>query len=217
MLIARLIASIIIGYLLGSIPFGVLIGKFYRGVDVRKFGSGRTGATNVLRTLGPGAAALVVIGDVGKGILAVLVAEWIMTGQPEVYLHVAMALAGLAAIGGHTWSIYIRFTGGRGVLVAGGALLMLFPAAVPVCLVAAIIVIAIWRFVSLGSITAVVIAAIWILGFVIAGLSPRPYAAFAIFGAAFIIIQHRDNIERLLAGKERKLGQHAPAPPSGAT
>jgi glycerol-3-phosphate acyltransferase PlsY len=120
----------------------------------------------------------------------------------------------VAAIAGHNWSAFMRFSGGRGVLVAGGALLVLFwPAMVP-CVIGAGVVIALSRLVSLGSIVSVVIAALAILIFVVLGQEPRPYAIFAIIGGAVIILQHRDNIERLRAGTERKLGQRVPLPPT---
>lgn len=214
MLVARLITAILAGYLLGSVPFGAIVARLYKGVDIRRYGSGRTGATNVLRTLGPGAAACVAVGDVAKGAAAILVAQLLLPAGQPMALHIAEAGAGLAAIAGHNWSIFMRLSGGRGVLVAAGALLVLFPAAMPLCAVAAAIVIALSRFVSLGSLVAVVLAALAILTFVVLGVEPRPYAAFAIGGAAVIILRHRDNIERLRAGTERKLGQRATLPPT---
>lgn len=214
MLVARLITAILVGYLLGSVPFGAIVARLYKGVDIRQYGSGRTGATNVLRTLGPGAAACVVVGDVAKGAAAILVAQLLLPAGQPLALHVAEAVAGLAAIAGHNWSIFMRLKGGRGVLVAAGVVLVLLPAAIPFCAVAAAIVIALSRFVSLGSLVAVVIAALAILTAVFLGVEPRPYAAFAIGGAAVIFLQHRDNIERLRAGTERKLGQRATVPPT---
>ena len=212
MLVLRLIAALLAGYLLGAIPVGVLVGKLYRGVDVRQYGSHRTGATNVLRTLGPGAAACVAAGDVAKGAVAVLLAHLIVPGAGTA-LHSAEVAAGLAALAGHNWSIFARWTGGRGVLVSGGALLVMFPLAVLVCLAGGALVIGLSRLVSLGSLVATVIAALCILMFVAIGTTPRPYAAFAVIGAAVIIVQHRDNIERLRAGTERKLGQQVRLPP----
>ncbi|MGI8914151.1 MAG: glycerol-3-phosphate 1-O-acyltransferase PlsY [Chloroflexota bacterium] len=214
MLVARIFAAIVAGYLLGSIPFGGLVGRLYKGVDIRRYGSGRTGATNVLRTLGPGAAACVVVGDLAKGACAVLAAKLLLEGGAVNALHIAEAGAGLAAIAGHNWSIFLQLSGGRGVLVAAGALLVLFPPAMVLCVAAGGVVIALSRFVSLGSLVGVVIAALAILTFVAIGQEPRPYAAFAIIGATVIILQHRDNIERLRAGTERKLGQHVPLPPT---
>jgi acyl phosphate:glycerol-3-phosphate acyltransferase len=217
MLVGRVIVAVVVGYLLGSIPFGALVGRLYRGVDIRRYGSGRTGATNVLRTLGPGAAACVVAGDMAKGACAVFVATLLLASADPTALHVAEALAGVAAIAGHNWSAFMQFSGGRGVLVAGGALLVLFwPAMVP-CVISAAVVIALSRFVSLGSLVSVVVAALGILIGIALAQAPRPDAAFALVGAAVIIIQHRDNIERLRAGTERKLGQRVRVtPPQGA-
>lgn len=217
MLISRLVIAVLAGYLLGSIPFGALVGRLYKGVDIRRYGSGRTGATNVLRTLGPGAAACVAFGDVAKGASAILIAHLLMHAGPISWQHVAEALTGLAAIGGHNWSIFMRWTGGRGVLVAGGALLVLFPPALLICALVGLAVIALSRLVSLGSLVAVVVAALAILAFIVLGMEPRPYAAFAIVGAAVIILQHRDNIERLRTGRERKLGQRVNLPPTRGT
>jgi acyl phosphate:glycerol-3-phosphate acyltransferase len=214
MLVARVIVAILIGYVLGSVPFGALVGRLYKGVDIRRYGSGRTGATNVLRTLGPGAAACVVAGDIAKGACAVLVAKLLLEAGDLTALHVAETGAGLAAIAGHNWSIFMQLHGGRGVLVAAGALLVLFWPAMVLCVICGGVVIALSRFVSLGSIVGVVTAALAILTFVALGQEPRPYAAFAIVGAAVIISQHRDNIERLRAGTERKLGQRVTLPPN---
>ncbi len=212
----RFVAALVAGYLLGAVPVGLLVGRFYRRVDVRNYGSRRTGATNVLRTLGPGAAVCVALGDVLKGALAVLVARQLFLAEPVTALHVAEVLAGLGALAGHNWSVFIRWSGGRGVLVSAGAVLVMFPPVIPACGLAALAVIALSRFVSLGSLVAVVLTALSILTFVALGVEPRPYAAFAIIGATVIILQHRDNIERLLAGTERKLGQSEPLrPPSG--
>jgi acyl phosphate:glycerol-3-phosphate acyltransferase len=217
MLVARVVAAVIAGYVLGSIPFGALVGQVYKGVDIRRYGSGRTGATNVLRTLGPGAAACVVVGDIAKGACAVLLAKLLLGSGDVMALHIAETGAGLAAIAGHNWSAFMQLRGGRGVLVAGGALLVLFPPAMVVCVIVGGVVIALSRFVSLGSLVGVVIAALAILTFVALGQEPRPYAAFAIIGAAVIILQHRDNIERLRAGTERKLGQRVTLPPTHGT
>src|ERR1035437_9388114 len=116
---------VVVSYLLGAFPSGLVVGKAWRGIDLRDFGSGKTGATNALRTLGPGAACLVVVLDVGKGLLAILITH-LVVGQPA-----AMALAGLAAAVGHNWPVYAGFRGGRGVLVSYSIFCVLcWPAAV---------------------------------------------------------------------------------------
>ena len=122
--VLRMIGAALAGYLLGSIPFGVLAGRFFGHRDPRAFGSGKTGATNVLRTLGPGPAAFVVVGDVLKGMAAVLLARLVFFGgDSNVNVQAtAEALAGFCAILGHNYSVLIGFKGGRGVLTGAGAM-----------------------------------------------------------------------------------------------
>jgi acyl phosphate:glycerol-3-phosphate acyltransferase len=225
-LFSRFAAAILCGYLLGGVPSGVLAGRAFGNVDPRAFGSGKTGATNVLRTLGPGPAALVVVGDIIKGALAVLLARYIyfdavvgfpihITAATARMLHVyqpwAEALAGLAAVLGHTYSVYIHFTGGRGVLTGAGAMVVMSPLSVLVGLIGAIVPISLTRYVSLGSILGAATVAITqlVLFLVNPRLFPLPHLLFAILGAGYIIVLHRDNIERLRSGTERKLGQAA--------
>jgi len=225
-LFLRFAAAILCGYLLGGVPSGVLVGRAFGNVDPRAFGSGKTGATNVLRTLGPGPAALVVVGDIVKGALAVLLARYIyfdaIVGFPIhftaatahsllLYRPWAEALTGLAAVLGHTYSIYISFSGGRGVLTGAGAMLVMSPLAVLIGLIGAIVPIALTRYVSLGSIlgAVTVVAAEFVLFLVNPRLFPLPHLLFALLGAGYIIALHRDNIGRLRSGTERKLGQPA--------
>ncbi|HEX6817708.1 MAG TPA: glycerol-3-phosphate acyltransferase, partial [Ktedonobacterales bacterium] len=129
--LARFVAAAVVGYLLGSTPSGVVVGKLFGNVDPRSHGSGKTGATNVLRTLGPGAAALVVLMDVGKGVVAVLLARFVimpMSAGAAVDTRAwADAIAAFCAMLGHNYSIYIHFTGGRGVATGGGAILAINP------------------------------------------------------------------------------------------
>jgi glycerol-3-phosphate acyltransferase PlsY len=223
-LFTRFAAAIIAAYLLGSIPSGVLVGKLYGNVDPRAYGSGKTGATNVLRTLGPGAASMVVVVDIAKGALAVLLARYVYFDTVfafpihftaatrhilQVYQPWAVALAGLAVVLGHTYSIFIHFSGGRGVLTGGGAVLVISPLATLVGLIAGIVPIAITRYVSLGSVIGAATVALVELVLFLLHLAPLPYLLFTILGAAYIIALHRDNIVRLLNGTERKLGRTA--------
>lgn len=201
--VGRFLVACIAGYLLGSVPSGLLIGKLVKGIDLREFGSGKTGATNALRTLGPVPAAFVIAMDVGKGLAALLVA-YLMTGSVG-----AECVAGLAAAIGHNWPVFAGFRGGRGVLVSYAIFWVLcWPAAlVSTCI--GVIIIAASRFVSLGVLIGTglgVLAAIpvvtthhaspWVLG-------------YTLLGAALIIARHKDNIDRLRDGTERKLGQRA--------
>jgi glycerol-3-phosphate acyltransferase PlsY len=200
-----LAAAALLGYLLGAIPFGVIIGRLMGGPDLREHGSQRTGATNALRTLGAPAAALVFFLDVAKGVAAVLVARWLFAGDPMADW--AAALAGFAAIVGHNWSVFIRFAGGRGVATSAGALGALSP--LTILVLAPIALGLAWRtrFVSLGSIVGsllapVVTALLWLVD-----LASVPAIAYAAASAVLVTAAHADNIARLRAGTERRIGQ----------
>lgn len=212
MIIVRFVIAALVGYLLGSIPSGVIVSRLFGGADPRTKGSGKTGTTNVLRTLGPGPAALVVVGDIGKGVVAVLLARYLFAPvQPGMLSATqqagAEAVAGLAALLGHNHSIYIRFSGGRGVATGGGAMLAMSPVTVGFAVIAMAIPIATTRYVSLGSIMGCVACGVVDSLLVITGHDIWPHAIYAVLAAAFVIFSHRDNIQRLLAGTERKLGQ----------
>lgn len=201
------VVLVVIGYVLGALPIGLLIGRLIGGVDPRHHGSGRTGATNVLRTSGPLAAAAVALLDLGKGLAAVLLARWLYQAGPAGSPEWVAAAAGLAAVIGHVRSVFIGFTGGRGMATFTGAMLVILPLVVAILLPVFGVVIWRWRFVSLGSVAVAVLAP------VVAGLlavanqaSAAPFA-FAAGGAAVVTLAHRDNIARLRAGTERRLGQ----------
>ena len=194
----------LLGYLIGAIPSGVMIGRL-RGVDPRAAGSGRTGTTNALRTLGPALAAVVLLLDVAKGAVAVLAGAWVgeTVGAADAW---PSALAGVAAVLGHVRSVFIGFGGGRGVATGGGAMLVLAPlallAAIPVFLLL------VWRtrYVSLGSIGAAVALPLGVALLYSLGRAGVEAALAAALIGAVVIVAHRDNIERLRAGTERKLG-----------
>ena len=191
-------------YLLGSIPFGLIAGKLYRRIDVRDFGSGSTGMTNVVRTVGVPVGALVLLLDMGKGVGAVALARYVLEA-PEA----AQAAAALSAIAGHNWPVFIGFRGGRGTATGWGALLMLWPVAGLVATVVGVLLIAITRYVSLGSVTATLVGCAVLAVTCLAGAAPMGLLWFAAIGCAFVVGRHRGNIERLLKGEERKLGQSA--------
>lgn len=199
-----LILAALLGYLLGAIPSGVIVGRM-RGVDPRSGGSGRTGATNAMRTLGTGLAAVVALADVLKGAIAVLLGGWVATaiGGSEIW---GAALGGVAAVVGHVRSVFIGFAGGRGVATGAGAMLVLAPiavlAAVPV------MVLAVWRtgYVSLGSILgALTVAALTVFLQAIGVVGVATTVAAALIGA-IVVAAHTDNIARLRAGNERRIG-----------
>jgi glycerol-3-phosphate acyltransferase PlsY len=210
MIIALYVAVALVGYLLGSIPFGVLISKRSTKTDITQVGSGKTGMTNVLRTAGKKAAALSLLLDMAKGALAVIFAALIFGISGEGYLG-AQVLAALAALAGHSWSIFIKFKGGRGVATfIGGMLAIHWPAAVFGGAVM-IIVGGSTRYMSLGSISGAIAAFVMLIALHILKSYPLEYVIYSLIGAIFIIVMHRDNIRRLLAGTERKLGQKVQA------
>lgn len=197
-----IIACTVIGYLLGSLSFAVIIGKIFYKKDVRESGSKSAGATNVLRTLGKKAAAAVTVGDLLKGIIAYLIAYPIgnMFGVGE-YSAVA---AGVAAVFGHIFPLYFNFKGGKGVLSSLALSFMIDWRAALITLAVAILIMALTKYVSLGSMLGCVFNSIIICFF-------APYQYVKIFAIIFltivVIIKHKENIKRLIKGEERKLGQ----------
>ena len=163
-------------YLIGSVSWGLIIGKLTRGIDVRDHGSGSTGSTNVLRTLGPRLGAFVFVLDVSKGILAILVAK-IIGDEPLID-----GLAALAVIIGHNWPIFSRFKGGRGIAPAVGALTILAPTATIIAIVAFIPSVLITRYVSLGSILAVASAVITMPILAFLDMAPWEYLSYTMIG-----------------------------------
>jgi glycerol-3-phosphate acyltransferase PlsY len=203
----------VIGYLLGAIPVGLIIGRITRGIDIREYGSHRTGATNALRTLGGRAAALVFVLDVAKGVAAVLLAR--MLFGDDALVEWTAAVAGLAAVIGHNWSVFIGFTGGRGVATSSGALGALAPLAL--LILAPVVVIIIWRsrFVSLGSISGSLLSPLVVAGLALAELAPVPAIGYAVGAGLLVTAAHADNIARLRAGTERRLGEREGTAPGG--
>ncbi len=217
MIITKLLSILLVGYLLGSIPVGLLIGKYYSRVDIRKYGSGKTGTTNVLRAVGRKAAILALVLDASEGALAVLFAalifgrNYLVVGNFGLGLLVAQCLAALAAMAGHNWSVFLKFKGGRGVATFFGGLIALSPVVALFGGQVFIIGIGLTRFASLGSIAGVVGTYSILIPLTIFNGFPIEYLIYTLIGTIVIIIMHRDNIARLLAGKERKVGEKAEA------
>lgn len=215
MMIGELVAVVVIGYLLGSIPFGLIIGKLKTGVDIREQGSGKTGATNLMRVAGTKLGILALVLDVVKGAGAVMLAAVIIgrdsgsltVGGVSVYWqHVAQVAAGLAAVAGHNWPIFAKFKGGRGVTAYFGTVFAIFPPAG--ILGAEVLAIAALRsrHMSLGSLLGAL--ATWCLMLpltVVYNLLPPIYLIYGSVVIALIVYQHRDNIRRLRQGTERRL------------
>ena len=187
-------------YLLGSISWGLILGRLRRGIDLRQVGSGGTGATNVLRTMGPRMAAVVLFADMAKGVTAVALAKLLADDIPMI-----VALASILVIVGHIWPVFSRFHGGRGIATAVGALVMISLPTVMMATVAFIPAVAITRYVSLGSLLAVATSMIMIPVLSAAGEVPWEYTVFSTVGGPMILWRHRENIKRLLNGTERRM------------
>ena len=192
-----------VGYIIGSLPFGLIAGWVTKRVDVRDYGSGKTGMTNVMRTVGIPAAAIVLLLDMGKAVLTVVLAR-IISDSPGV--EVASALA---ALFGHIFPVFIGFRGGRGTAPGWGGLLILAPIAGAVATGVGLPLVAGTRYVSLGSIMAAIFGSVAMVVIVATGHAPAEYLWYATIGGTAVVVRHRDNIQRLLRGQERKLGQSA--------
>ena len=197
------LVAVTVGYVCGALPWGLWLGRWLRGVDVRKRGSGNLGATNVYRTLGPGIGLLTLVLDIAKGALPV----WLLPGSPLVAafpggIEWCRVTVGLAAIIGHVWTMFAGFRGGKGVATTTGVLLALSPLSFAVFVAVFMAVVAMTRFISLGSILGAVAFAL-ALAPGPGGMS-TPTAWFGTIVAVLVIARHRDNIRRLLRGEERR-------------
>lgn len=193
--------AVVVGYVLGSIPSGMIVARVYRNVDLTAHGSGRTGATNVLRTLGPGAAAVAFAADFLKGLLAVFVVSAALGRDPWLQLFAA----GCAVLG-HSYSPFIGFKGGRGVVTGFGASVLAAPVPILVAFAIGASLVLLTRYVSLGSVVGAAVGGL----LMVREASETGNMAWAVWGilvGGFIVVAHRDNIQRLLAGTERKLGE----------
>jgi glycerol-3-phosphate acyltransferase PlsY len=194
-------ALVAIGYLAGSIPVGVLVARASGGPDPRTIGSGRTGGTNALRALGRKWAAVVVAGDLGKGALPVLLARIVTNGDATAEVVVAAA-----CVAGAVRSIFLNFSGGRGVGTGVGTMLVIQPLAVVLAAPVFILVILATRYVSLGSLlgSAAMFPAMLLIWAVASGWVTPAYLVWAAVGPVLIWLAHADNIDRLIHGTERK-------------
>jgi glycerol-3-phosphate acyltransferase PlsY len=192
------IISLILSYLIGSVPFGLLFAKAFSGVDVRIVGSRNIGATNVLRSSGKKAAILTLLADMLKGFLPPVLAMWAFQDD---YLCV---LSGAAAILGHNFPVYLGFKGGKGVATSFGVILAVSPLIGAISLLAWLAAAYIWRYSSLSALIA--FALYPFLTFAIYAGS-KPHGMLSLFIAGLIYYRHRENIQRLLAGTEPRIGE----------
>ena len=184
----------VVAYFLGTIPFGYLVGKA-NGTDVRQHGSGNVGFTNVWRVLGIKYAAIVLAGDFGKGFLAAFIGNWIAGTY-------GVLVASLIAILGHTFNCFLNFKGGKGIATGAGCLCYMSPLTFLILAVVLVAVVGTTKYMSLGSILAAWLAPI-VLYFMGA---PMEYVVGIGFAAAYVIILHIPNIQRLMKGTENKIG-----------
>jgi glycerol-3-phosphate acyltransferase PlsY len=189
------------GYLLGSIPFGLILAKLFAGKDVREYGSGNIGATNVSRVVGPVAGILTLLLDAAKGAVAVWLAAR-LTGDAAS----AMILAGVGALLGHCFPVWLRFQGGKGVATALGVYTALCPLAAAAAFLLFLLVVAFWRYVSLGSLAAAAAMPLLIYFLWAPGHAPPLVMTLGtLFAAALLFYKHDGNLQRLVDGTEPKL------------
>ncbi len=192
------ILIVLISYCIGGIPFGLIIGHLFGKTDIRRQGSGNIGAANVSRTVSKSLGVLTLALDICKGALSVLLAFWIVQGEPFWY-----GVAGVSAIVGHIFPIYLRFKGGKGYATTIGAFLMLTPIAMLISVLVFFVIAIPTRIVSIGSISSSVALPIIMLFF----LDYRLFIPFAIIAALLIVLRHTSNIKNLLSGTEPKFGE----------
>ncbi|QNI74323.1 glycerol-3-phosphate 1-O-acyltransferase PlsY [Synechococcus sp. NOUM97013] len=193
--------ALLLGYLLGSLPCGYLAGRWCKGIDLRTIGSGSTGATNVLRNVGKGPALVVFLLDVAKGAAAVLLAGALTAAHPlNDWIQV---LAGLAALAGHIWPVWLGFKGGKAVATGLGLFLGLAWPVGLACFGVFLAVFSLSKIVSLAS----VVAAISLPLLMTAGSSSNANLLVALVAMVLVLWRHRSNIQRLINGTEPKIGQ----------
>ena len=196
----------IIAYAIGSINFSVIFSRKFAGFDVREKGSGNAGTTNMLRTVGKKAALLTLICDILKGVVAILIALLIGKIAEQADKALLVQIAAICVVIGHTFPIFFEFKGGKGIATSLGVILMINWQIGLICLIFALVLIALTRMVSVGSVTAAILFPILIIFigkefFIVNG----NYFIFSIILAAFVIFNHRENVKRILAGNENKI------------
>ncbi|WP_244884373.1 glycerol-3-phosphate 1-O-acyltransferase PlsY [Candidatus Kryptonium thompsonii] len=199
-----------LSYLVGSIPTSIIVGKLVKGIDIRNYGSGNPGGTNVIRVVGLGWGIFVILFDAFKGFFATaFIARWFYSDALILNLTTLQIIAGCFAVIGHIWTIFAGFRGGKGVSTSAGMLLGIAPFDLLISFVIFVIIVAITRYVSLGSIiSAISFPFVILFTEKILKFKHHDFFTILIFGsiiAVIIVLRHRSNIERLLAGNENKL------------
>ncbi|MHB8170550.1 MAG: glycerol-3-phosphate 1-O-acyltransferase PlsY [Thermincolia bacterium] len=187
---------LVLSYLLGSISFGYLVAKYWKGIDIRQFGSGNIGTTNVFRTLGPTVGVMVFLGDFLKGAAGAWLGLW--AGSEWIGV-----LAGFTAMAGHSYPLFLNFKGGKVIATGAGVLFALDYGIALIALVIFALMLFLFRYVSLASITAAASVPILLIIF----REPIPYIVFGLVGASFAIFKHKANIQRLRGGTEPRVGR----------
>ena len=204
-----IISITILSYLLGSIPFGIIICKLWKGIDIREYGSKNPGATNVYRAIGPIPALIVLLLDVSKGLIATLLISRIIIDQPVLNQTSLMIITGIAVILGHIFPVFASFKGGKGVATGLGVLISLTPLELVLALLLFLIIVAITRYVSLGSLSSalvILLALIFEKYYLHRPVADELLIAVLVLNI-FIFYTHRSNIKRLLNGTENKFGK----------
>ena len=206
---ATYIIVAIIAYLIGSVNFSVIISKKMAGFDVREKGSGNAGTTNMLRTVGKKAAAITLICDILKGVVAILVALLAGVIIKDLDKALLVQLAGVFVIIGHTFPVFFKFKGGKGIATSLGVLLMINWQIGLICLVFALLLMALTRMVSVGSLAAAVLFPVLVLfinqNYIVAESSNWSYLIFSVIIALLVFFNHRTNLKRIVTGTENKL------------
>ena len=201
------VITAVIAYLIGSVNFSVILSKKMAGFDVREKGSGNAGTTNMLRSVGKKAAALTLICDILKGVIAILIAMFIGWAFKVENQSLLVQIAGIAVVIGHTFPIFFGFKGGKGVATSLGILIMSNWQIGLICLVFGVVLIALTRMVSLGSCAAAVLFPVLTLfiteNYIVTQGSG--YLVYSIILAVIVLFNHRSNIKRILTGKENKI------------
>ncbi len=198
MIFTAQLLSFAISYLIGAVPFGLIFTKYFSNVDVRTIGSGNIGATNVLRASGKKAAIFTLLADCLKGFLPVLIVQSLFSDD------LATALTGAATVLGHIFPVYLKFKGGKGVATSFGVVLAVAPLIGLACIIVWLLAAFLWRYSSLSALIA--FACYPIITFSTSFVSRKPLAALSLFIFGMMYYRHRENIKRLIAGMEPKIG-----------